>query len=155
MVYIYYNYWSCDIRTRVCTHCMTLNPLRRLYRRPERETVPLQNYIGEICRFAYMKSLTNYCNGALQSVQNAGWLDVQGTSENLSLMWLLYLINKSKKKVSRNRPWKLIELWDVKDPTLSRQSAHRWRQSCQPYAPAVLCSPEKLLFFNVSGTYFC
>jgi hypothetical protein len=27
----------------------------------------------------------------------------------------------------RNRPWKPIGLWDVKDPTLSRQSAHRWR----------------------------
>jgi hypothetical protein len=24
----------------------------------------------------------------------------------------------------RNRPWRPIELWDVKDPTLSRQSAH-------------------------------
>jgi hypothetical protein len=24
----------------------------------------------------------------------------------------------------RNRPWRPIGLWDVKDPTLSRQSAH-------------------------------
>jgi hypothetical protein len=27
----------------------------------------------------------------------------------------------------RNRPWRSIGLWDVKDPTLSRQSAQRWR----------------------------
>jgi hypothetical protein len=27
----------------------------------------------------------------------------------------------------RNRPWRPIGLWDVKDPTLSRQSGHRWR----------------------------
>jgi hypothetical protein len=31
---------------------------------------------------------------------------------------------KKKSKVSRNRPWRPIGLWDVKDPTLSRQSAH-------------------------------
>jgi hypothetical protein len=29
-----------------------------------------------------------------------------------------------KVKLSRNRPWRPIGLWDVKDPTLSRQSAH-------------------------------
>jgi hypothetical protein len=33
----------------------------------------------------------------------------------------------SKVKLSRNRPWRPIGLQDVKDPTLSRQSAHRWR----------------------------
>jgi hypothetical protein len=30
-----------------------------------------------------------------------------------------------KKSYPRYRPWRPIELWDVKDPTLSRQSAHR------------------------------
>jgi hypothetical protein len=54
--------------------------------------------------------------------------------------------SKSKVKLSRNRPWKPMGLWDVKDPTLSRQSVHRWRQGCQPYAPAALYSPETLLF---------
>jgi hypothetical protein len=34
---------------------------------------------------------------------------------------------KNKVKLSRNRPWRPIGLWDVKDPTLSRQSVHRWR----------------------------
>jgi hypothetical protein len=34
---------------------------------------------------------------------------------------------KSKRKVSKANPWRPIGLWDVKDPTLSRQSAHRWR----------------------------
>jgi hypothetical protein len=29
-----------------------------------------------------------------------------------------------KVKLSRNRPWRPIGLWDVKDPTLSRQSAY-------------------------------
>jgi hypothetical protein len=37
---------------------------------------------------------------------------------------------------------------DVKDPTLSRQSVHRWRQGCQPYAPTALYSPETLLFLR-------
>jgi hypothetical protein len=35
---------------------------------------------------------------------------------------------------------------DVKDPTLPRQSAHRWRQGCRLYAPAALYSPETLYF---------
>jgi hypothetical protein len=47
----------------------------------------------------------------------------------------------------RNRPWRPIGLWDVEDPTLCRQSAHRWRQGCQPCAPAALYFPEILLFF--------
>jgi hypothetical protein len=39
------------------------------------------------------------------------------------------IICPCKKKVTlpRNSPWRHIGLWDVKDPTLSRQSAHRWR----------------------------
>jgi hypothetical protein len=34
-----------------------------------------------------------------------------------------------------NRPWRPIGLWDVEAPTFSRQSAHRCRWGCQPYAP--------------------
>jgi hypothetical protein len=34
-----------------------------------------------------------------------------------------------------NRPWRPIGLWDVEAPIFSRQSAHRWRWGCQPYAP--------------------
>jgi hypothetical protein len=40
------------------------------------------------------------------------------------------------------RPWRPIVLWDVKAPTFSRQSAHRWWWSCQPYASAALY-PQK------------
>jgi hypothetical protein len=36
--------------------------------------------------------------------------------------------------------WRPIGLLDVEDLTLSRQSAHRWRLVCQPYAQAVLCT---------------
>jgi hypothetical protein len=37
-----------------------------------------------------------------------------------------------------NRSWRPIGVWEVEAPTSSRQSAHRWRQGCQPYAPAAL-----------------
>jgi hypothetical protein len=47
----------------------------------------------------------------------------------------------------RNRLSKPIGLWDVKDPTLSRKSAHRCRQGFQPYAPAALYSPETFFYF--------
>jgi hypothetical protein len=48
------------------------------------------------------------------------------------------------------RPWRTIGLWEVKAPTFSRQSAHRWRWDCQPYAPAAIYPPRK-----ISGTHFC
>jgi hypothetical protein len=59
---------------------------------------------------------------------------------------------KSKVKWSypRNRLWRPVGLCDVEDPTLSSQSAHRWRQDCQHCAPAALYSPETLLLL-----YFC
>jgi hypothetical protein len=46
-------------------------------------------------------------------------------------------------------PWRPIGLWDVKDPTLSRQSAHRCRLGCQPYTPAALYTLKS------SGTHVC
>jgi hypothetical protein len=36
-------------------------------------------------------------------------------------------------------------LWDVEAPTFSRQSVHRLRWSCQPYAPAALYPPGRFL----------
>jgi hypothetical protein len=53
----------------------------------------------------------------------------------------LKLISLKAKGCPRNRPWRPIGLWDVKDLTLSRQSARKWRKG-QPYSPAVLYSPE-------------
>jgi hypothetical protein len=35
-------------------------------------------------------------------------------------------------------PWRPIGSWDVEASISSRQSAHRWRESCQPYSPAAL-----------------
>jgi hypothetical protein len=51
------------------------------------------------------------------------------------------------KSYPRNWPWRPIGLWDVKDPTLSRQSAHRW---CEVVSP----TPQKHYFYD-SGTHFC
>jgi hypothetical protein len=74
--------------------------------------------------------------------------------EFLTLEIILYfhdlLINKVNK--FRNRPWRPVGLWDFKRSTISRQSAHRWRQCCQPYAPAALYSPEKYCY--PSDTHF-
>jgi hypothetical protein len=53
----------------------------------------------------------------------------------------------SYKSYRHNRLWRPIWLWDVEGPTLARQSAHRWRQSCQLYAPAALYYPETFSCF--------
>jgi hypothetical protein len=44
-------------------------------------------------------------------------------------------------------------LREVKAPTFSRQSAHRWRQDCQPYAPAALYPQDDfLVLMSVRGS---
>jgi hypothetical protein len=45
-----------------------------------------------------------------------------------------------------NRPSRPIGLWDVKDPTLSIQSVHRWHRPRS--------TPQKH-YFSASGTHFC
>jgi hypothetical protein len=35
---------------------------------------------------------------------------------------------------------------EVKAPTLVRQTANRWRQGCQPYAPAALYPQVSFIF---------
>jgi hypothetical protein len=76
---------------------------------------------------------------------------------NYILSLLLFLTyNKDKFKLNsdvyntnsyhHNRPWRPTGLRDVKDNTVYRQLACRWRQGCQPYAPAALYSSETLLF---------
>jgi hypothetical protein len=67
----------------------------------------------------------------------------------LSRVWRLAELLKS---YPYNRPWRPIGLWDVETPTFSRQSAHRWRWCCQPYAPAVLYPPGRfLVLLSVRG----
>jgi hypothetical protein len=46
-----------------------------------------------------------------------------------------------------------VRFYDVKDSTFSRQSAHRWRWSCQPHASAAALLPRSILF--VSDTHLC
>jgi hypothetical protein len=41
-----------------------------------------------------------------------------------------------------NRPRRPMGLWDIEAPTFSRQSVHRWRWGCQPYALDVLYQQE-------------
>jgi hypothetical protein len=43
---------------------------------------------------------------------------------------------KGKIKLSVYRPWRPLGLQEFEAPTFSDTSAHRWRQDCQPYAPA-------------------
>jgi hypothetical protein len=66
---------------------------------------------------------------------------------------IYYIVVSYTKIFPPTRPWKPIRLWDIKDPTMYRQSAHRWRKGCQPHAPAALY-PQKHCF-SAPGTHFC
>jgi hypothetical protein len=61
--------------------------------------------------------------------------------------------NNNKKKKTR-KPWRPIGLREVMAPILLRQTANRWRQGCQLYAPALLY-PHVSLFIKIPGTHFC
>jgi hypothetical protein len=50
-------------------------------------------------------------------VSLSGYLESTGLDERC----------KGKKTITRNTPWRPIGSRDVEDPTLSSQSAHRWR----------------------------
>jgi hypothetical protein len=47
------------------------------------------------------------------------------------------------------RPWRPLGLREVEAPKLLRQTANRWRQGCQPYAPAALYPQVSFLRFLV------
>jgi hypothetical protein len=66
---------------------------------------------------------------------------VTGTHSKMLTNWKSSLILK-KKSCPCNRPWRPIGLWDVKDLTFSRQSAHRWGWGGQPHALATLYPQE-------------
>jgi hypothetical protein len=68
------------------------------------------------------------------------------------LVLLIVLITLVKVKLSRNRPWRLTGLWDVKDPTLSRQPAVRLSA---PRTGRTLLPRNIIIFLNVSSTHFC
>jgi hypothetical protein len=55
---------------------------------------------------------------------------------------LLVLCEKKGKAIPVTGRRGPIDLSDVEAPTFTRQSAHRWRWSCQPYAPAALYLQE-------------
>jgi hypothetical protein len=65
---------------------------------------------------------------------------------------LIYLgckVKKKKVKLSLYRPWRPLRLREVEAPHIFRHSAHRWRQVCQPYAPAAFLPPGRFLVLNL------
>jgi hypothetical protein len=61
------------------------------------------------------------------------------------------LVNSCLFKIPAKTPTGMRE---VKAPALLRQAVNRWRQGCQPYAPAALY-PQVSLFLKIPGTHFC
>jgi hypothetical protein len=61
-------------------------------------------------------------SNAIRAVQTHG----ASNSQCRRIPWTFWLPLKVNQSYPRNRPWRPIRLWDVKDPTLPRQSAHRW-----------------------------
>jgi hypothetical protein len=99
-------------------------------------------------RFIFLVQLM-YCPVQLESGDHAHVASFPATAE--IKQWDGATISgtyfeKKRKYIPHNRPWRTIGLWDVKDPALFWQAAHRWQQGCQPYASAALYSPETLFF---------
>jgi hypothetical protein len=68
------------------------------------------------------------------------------TTESSRLMlckiWGFHGVSSQKSAFFRD----LYGLWDLENPTLSRQSAQRWQWVCQPYAPP-RSTPQKYFYF--------
>jgi hypothetical protein len=60
---------------------------------------------------------------------------------------------RSEVKLSHNRLWRRIGLWNVKEPALSIQLAHRWLRSRQSFTLAMLYSPETVVFLSLTLIY--
>jgi hypothetical protein len=52
-----------------------------------------------------------------------------------------------RKRYPCYKPWRPLGLLEVEAPTLLRQPGSRWRQNCQPYAPAALY-PQVSIFLR-------
>jgi hypothetical protein len=78
------------------------------------------------------------------------FFDLPNLSSRIMVKRFTQSLTEMSKSYSRNRPWRLIGLWYVKNPTLSRKSASRWRQGWQPYARP-WSTPQKH-YFSASGT---
>jgi hypothetical protein len=92
---------------------------------------------GNRMRYSYSDTYTARCEFSIIETTNV-WKQHKWNS--LVHFWGLRSWTYIRQRYSYpfNVPWRPIGLWDVKDPTFSRQSAHRWRWGCQPYAPATL-----------------
>jgi hypothetical protein len=84
-----------------------------------------------------------------------GRTDRQKQEDRLLASGMVVPSDFEKKKIYPcYRPWRPIGLREVKAPTLLRLTANRWRQGCQPYAPAAHYFQVSLIF-KISVTQFC
>jgi hypothetical protein len=70
--------------------------------------------------------------------------------QNVTVLLSTYLI---KVNISLLQAMEAHRVGEVKAPTLLRQTTNRWRQGCQPYAPAALY-PQISLFIKISWYSF-
>jgi hypothetical protein len=87
--------------------------------------------------------IVSYIHGRIQEISCCILLYLRN---KLQIIILKVYVNCLKWSSPRNRLWGPVGLWDVEDPTLSRRSAHGWRQGCQPYSPATPYSPRNIIF---------
>jgi hypothetical protein len=94
--------------------------------------------------------------GALPSVVNQPGLEVDHSppssadvKKGVAIPPLPICLHGKGKSIC-NRPWRPIGLCDVEAPIFSRQSAHRWRWACRPYAPAGRHLPPGIFLVLIS-----
>jgi hypothetical protein len=86
-----------------------------------------------------------YKHGTVQKDQNR--IRSKSISQRLPTAERPVTVHSDRAKVKGksypcNRPWRPIGLRDVEASTFSRQSAHRWRWGCQPYALVTFYAQE-------------
>jgi hypothetical protein len=103
-------------------------------------------WIGEVdCQICSNSYLVQRCSEISVTWIPYNYINLEKLFAKCKFHIGLLTLKGKKYSYPRNRPWRPTGLWDVEAPTFSRQSVHRWRWGCHPYAPAALYAQEKYL----------
>jgi hypothetical protein len=123
----------------ICFYCWESN---HRYADWDISAPPLQRLRVHLLKYLRNSEILTHIQ-SLVSKRTSAPIHIHCSKFNFFRVYLIYQhsrVKEKKKSYPCNRPWRPIGLWDVEDPTFSRQSVHRLRCGCQPYAPNYPCN---------------
>jgi hypothetical protein len=122
---------------------------RNVTRPPALSTIRHQRFTSIYCTRWGRNERLCMGNGSSESLHRHRWyLSMLGWLHDTTEWWVLVLCMEERYGgVAANILSSNGQMTRGGPPTMSGQSAHRWRKGCQPYEPAALYSPQTLFFY--------